>query len=128
MRWDGWMRSGHKSSLIVLAVVILGNLPVLGQEKPAQEKPATAPTTKPAVKPEEKRTAGEMLASAKTAYQQKNYQAAADQFRKLIKTYPSQPETPSARCGLALALAAMPQPNIDAIVENPDTDGGRGVS
>src|SRR5882672_1509405 len=111
MRWDGWMRSGLNTGSIVLAFVILGNLPVLGQEKPA-----TAPTTKPAA-PKPEKTAPELLASAKTAYQQKNYQAAADQFRKFIKTYPNQPEINSARYGLALALAAMPQPDYNAIVE-----------
>src|SRR5437867_4956307 len=112
MRWDGRMRSGLKLWPIVLAVVILGNLPVWGQGKPT-----TAPTTKPAIKPDEKTSAAEILASAKTAYQQKNYQGAADQFRKYIKTYGSQPEVPSARCGLALALAALPQPDYNAIVE-----------
>ncbi|HEV8291344.1 MAG TPA: hypothetical protein VGP94_05455, partial [Tepidisphaeraceae bacterium] len=105
------MRSGLKLCSIVLAVVILGNLPVWGQEKPA-----AAPTTKPAAKPDEK-TAPELLASAKTAYQQKNYQGAVDQFRKYIKTYGNQPEAPSARYGLALALAALPQPDYNAIVE-----------
>src|SRR2546430_17248039 len=102
MRWDGWMRSGLNTGSIVLAFVILGNLPVLGQEKPA-----TAPTTKPAAAKPAEKTAPELLAGGKTAYQQKNYQAAADQFRKYIKTYPNQPEIPSARNGLSLALAAM---------------------
>src|SRR5882724_6260329 len=106
------MRSGLKTGPIILAVVILGNLPVWGQEKPA-----SAPTTKPAVQVDEKTAAANLLANARTAYQQKNYQAASDQFRKYIKTYGSQPEIPSARYGLALALAAMPQPDYNAIVE-----------
>jgi len=57
------------------------------------------------------------LVNAKAAYQQKNYPAAADQFRSFIKTYEKRPEVPSARYGLALALAAMPQPDYNAIVE-----------
>src|SRR5437879_3958194 len=112
MRWDGWIRGGLQT-FFALAFVILGNLPVLGQEKPA-----TKPTTKPTAQPEPpKPTAAELLATAKTAYQQKNYQGAVDGFRKFIKAYPNQPEAPSARYGLALALAAMPQPDYNAIVE-----------
>src|SRR5438128_3149692 len=103
MRWDGRMRSGLQSWQIVLAVVILGNLPVWGQEKPA---PA-----------DENAAAANALINAKSAYQQKNYQGAADQYRNFIKTYEKRPEVPSARYGLALALAAMPQPDYNAIVE-----------
>src|SRR5436853_2804100 len=116
MRWDGWMRGGLKSGLIVLA---LGAVPVFAQEKPAAN-PTTKATTKPAATPaapEEEKSPAELLANAKKTYEQKNYQAAADQFRKLIKTYPSQPETPSARYGLALALAALPQPDYNALAE-----------
>src|SRR5258706_10439666 len=101
MRWDGWMRSGLKSGLIAFGFVILGNLPVWAQEKPADENAAAATA----------------LANAKTTYQEKNYQGAAEQYRNFIKTYEKRPEVPSARYGLALALAAMPQPDYNAIVE-----------
>src|SRR5215510_8034781 len=110
MRWDGWMRGGLKTGLIVFT---LGATPVWAQDKPAA--PAPKPTTKPAAAPapaaEEKKSAADLLANAKKTYEQKNYQGAAEQFRKLIKTFPNQPETPSARYGLALALAAQPQPD-----------------
>jgi len=102
MRWDGWMRSGLKIALIALAFVILGNLQVAAADPPAAD---------------EKAAAANALTNAKTAYQQKNYKAAADQFRNFIKTYEKRPEVPSARYGLALALAAMPQPDYNAIVE-----------
>src|SRR5689334_12489378 len=100
MRWDGWMRSGLKNGLFALGLVLLGvtlgNLPASGAEQaPADE--TTAATN--------------ALVNAKAAYQQKNYPAAADQFRSFIKTYEKRPEVPSARYGLALALAAMPQPD-----------------
>src|SRR4051794_23911772 len=113
MRWGGWMRSGLKVTLIAFASVIMGGLPAWGQEKPA------APTTKPAAAaaPDEKKVAADLLGNARKAYEQKNYQGAADQFRKYIKTYATQPEALSARYGLALALAAMPQPDYNAIVE-----------
>src|SRR5205814_8003022 len=102
MRWDGWMRSGCKTGLIVLAIVILGNLPAWAEGPTAADENAAA---------------AKALADARTTYQQKNYQAAADQFRSFIKTYEKRPEVPSARYGLALALAAMPQPDYNAIVE-----------
>src|SRR5437016_13780844 len=105
MRWDGWMRSGLNLALMGLASVAIGSLPAWGQEKPANP-----PTTKPAAaaaKPDEKTAAAEVFANAQKAYEQKNYQAAADQFRKYIKIYGPQPGVPSARFRLALALAAM---------------------
>src|SRR5258706_8993375 len=101
MRWDGWMRSGLKSGLIAFGFVILGNLPVWAEEKPVDENGAAATA----------------LANAKTTYQEKNYQGAAEQYRNFIKTYEKRPEVPSARYGLALALSAMPQPDYNAIVE-----------
>src|SRR5258706_3214214 len=101
MRWDGWMRSGLKSGLIAFGFVILGNLPVLAQEKPVVENAAAATA----------------LANPKTTYQQKNYQGAAEQIRNFIKTYEKRAEVPLGRYGPALALAATPQPDCHAIFE-----------
>ena len=80
MRWDGWMRGGLKTGLIVFT---LGSVPVWAQEKPAAPttKPTTKPAAAPAPTPEEKKSAAELLANAKKTYQAKNYPAAADQFR-----------------------------------------------
>ncbi len=145
MRWDGRMRVVLRLSVPVLAIVILGDLPAWGQGQPAPatvNKPAAptvAPTTKPTAPPvaapkpvvqapapvpapapapvPEPIAAANALVNAKAAYQQKNYQGAAEQYRNFIKTYPARPEIPTARYGLALALVAMPQVDYNAVVE-----------
>jgi TolA-binding protein len=58
-----------------------------------------------------------LLASAKRAYNEKNFAFAADRFREFIGKYGSHKDLPTARYGLALCLIDGPQRDFDKAAE-----------
>jgi tetratricopeptide (TPR) repeat protein len=93
--------------------VILENSPVWGQAAPAQP-PAAQPAPAPAPGALDPAV---VLQKAKDAFEQKNYTRAIDKYRQFINNFATRPEAPSARYGLALALAMQPERDNNAIVE-----------
>src|SRR5262245_43209089 len=78
-----------------LALLLALTAPAAAQEAPQQQ-------------------AARLLASAKQAYAQKNYPAAASQFRDYLNRFAAQPGAPTARYGLAVCLLDGPERNADA--------------
>src|SRR5262249_32306458 len=76
-------------SLLTLAGFCLGTAALQAQMTPEQ-------------------AAAMVLASAKKAYNEKNYPFAVTRFREYLGKYGGNKEAPSARYGLALALLASP--------------------
>lgn len=57
------------------------------------------------------------LARAKTAYEQGNLPAAAEQYRKFLKTHPNRPEVSTASFYLGLTLLELPQPDLQGAID-----------
>jgi tetratricopeptide (TPR) repeat protein len=66
---------------------------------------------------EAERRPGRLLAEAKGAYDAKNAQQAVAKYREFLSQYAGRPEAMSARYGLGVALAEMPDRDWNAVVE-----------